>query len=81
MVLRGTVTVSPTVAHHCSAANVNRKLAALTSFCGFYARYGCRVDGLLVSIAPAGRQGWSPTACKPFLHHRLTETNDFDHEP
>jgi integrase/recombinase XerD len=56
--------VLPTVAHHCSAASVNRKLAALTSFCGFYARHGLELTGLLVSIAKAGRQGWSPTAYK-----------------
>ncbi|WP_424532858.1 hypothetical protein ACOZ38_21010 [Sphaerisporangium viridialbum] len=29
-----------TVEHHCSAASVNRKLAALTSFCEFHDRHG-----------------------------------------
>lgn len=41
----GTVAVLPTVAHHCSAASVNRKLAALTSFCGFHARHGVELTG------------------------------------
>jgi integrase/recombinase XerD len=35
----GMVAVLPTVAHHCSPASVNRKLAALTSSCGFHARH------------------------------------------
>ena len=65
----GTVAVLPTVAHHCSAASVNRKLAALTSFCGFHARHGVELTGLLVTMAPAGGRGWSATAYKPFLHH------------
>jgi hypothetical protein len=33
----GAVAVLPAVAHHCSPASVNRKLAALTSLCGFHA--------------------------------------------
>ena len=65
----GTVTVLPTVAHHCSAASVNRKLAALTSFCGFHSRHGVELTGLLVTMTPAGRRGWSATAYRPFLHH------------
>src|ERR1051325_8659258 len=32
----GRVAVLPTVAPHCSAASVNRKLSAVTSFCGFH---------------------------------------------
>ena len=36
----GRVAVLPTVEHHCSAASVNRKLAALASFCEFHARHG-----------------------------------------
>ena len=36
----GKVAVLPTVESHCSAASVNRKLAALTSFCEFHARHG-----------------------------------------
>jgi len=36
----GRVAVLPTVEHHCSAASVNRKPAALTSFCEFHARHG-----------------------------------------
>ena len=51
----GAVAVLPTVAHHCSAASVNRKLAALTSFCGFHARHGVGLTGLLVTHGPGGR--------------------------
>lgn len=51
----GTVAVLPTVAHHCSAASVNRKLAALTSFCGFHVRHGVELTGLLVTIGPGGQ--------------------------
>src|SRR5665811_463561 len=51
----GLVQVLPTVAHHCAASSVNRKLAALTSFCEFHARHGVPLAGLLVTMAPAGR--------------------------
>ena len=64
----GTVSVLPTVANHCSAASVNRKLAALTSFCEFHARHGMKLAGLLTTLQPAGRRG-SATSYKPFLHH------------
>ncbi len=64
----GRVVVLPTVRHHCSAASVNRKLAALTSFCEFHARHGVELAGLLVQMQPAGRRG-SATSFKPFLHH------------
>lgn len=64
----GKVAVLPTVEHHCSAASVNRKLAALTSFCEFHARHGVALGRLLVTMAPAGRRG-SATSYKPFLHH------------
>jgi site-specific recombinase XerD len=64
----GTVAVLPTVANHCSAASVNRKLAALTSFCEFHARHGMKLAGLLTTLQPAGRRG-SATSYKPFLHH------------
>ena len=53
---------------HCSAASVNRKLAALTSFCEFHARHGVGLAGLLTAMQPAGRRG-SATSYKPFLHH------------
>jgi site-specific recombinase XerD len=66
----GRVTVLPTVEHHCSPASVNRKLAALTSFCEFHARHGVALAGLLVTMQPAGRRGaGSATSYKPFLHH------------
>ena len=64
----GTVAVLPTVANHCSAASVNRKLAALTSFCEFHARHGVKLAGLLTTLQPEGRRG-SATSYKPFLHH------------
>jgi len=64
----GKVAVLPTVGHHCSAASVNRKLAALISFCEFHARHGVALAGLLVTMQPAGRRG-SATSFKPFLHH------------
>jgi site-specific recombinase XerD len=64
----GRVAVLPTVGHHCSAASVNRKLAALTSFCEFHARHGVDLGGLLVRMQPAGRRG-SVSSYKPFLHH------------
>jgi len=64
----GKVAVLPTVESQCSAASVNRKLAALTSFCEFHARRGVRLGGLLTAIQPAGRRG-PATSYKPFLHH------------
>jgi len=64
----GSVAVLPTAGHHCSAASVNRKLAALTSFCEFHARHGVRLAGLLVTMRP-GRGADSATSYKPFLHH------------
>jgi integrase len=66
----GKVAVLPTVRHHCSEASVNRKLAALTSFCEFHARHGVELAGLLTTMQPAGRRGaGSATSYKPFLHH------------
>jgi integrase/recombinase XerD len=64
----GMVAVLPMVEHHCSAASVNRKLAALVSFCEFHARHGAALAGLLVTMQPAGRRG-SAASRKPFLHH------------
>jgi site-specific recombinase XerD len=64
----GRVAVLPTVGHHCSPASVNRKLAALSSFCEFHARHGVDLAGLLVRMQPAGRRG-SAMSYKPFLHH------------
>jgi integrase/recombinase XerD len=62
------VAVLPAGGSHCSAASVNRKLAALTSFCEFHARHGERLAGLLTVMQPAGRSG-AATSYKPFLHH------------
>ena len=51
----GKVAVLPTAGHHCSAVSVNRKLAALISFCEFHARHGVDLARLLVIMQPAGR--------------------------
>ncbi|WP_327586815.1 site-specific integrase [Nonomuraea sp. NBC_00507] len=65
----GNVTVLPTVAHHCSAASVNRKLSSLTSFCEFHARHGdVELAGLLITMQPGRRRG-AATSFKSFLHH------------
>jgi integrase/recombinase XerD len=64
----GKVAVLPTVESHCTAASVNRKLAALTSFCEFHARHGVKLGGLLTTMQPAGRRG-AAASYKPFLHH------------
>jgi integrase/recombinase XerD len=64
----GKVAVLPGAGFHCAAASVNRKLAALVSFCEFHARHGVALAGLLVTMQPAGRRG-SATSYKPFLHH------------
>lgn len=65
----GRVQVLPTVAHHCAASSVNRKLAALTSFCEFHARHGVPLSGLLITAATPGRGRASTSSFKPFLHH------------
>jgi integrase/recombinase XerD len=65
----GRVTMLPTVDHHCSESSVNRKLAALTSFCEFHARHGIALNGLLVASGPARRSRWAGTSYRPFLHH------------
>jgi len=67
-------TVLPTVDHHCGGASVNRKLAALMSFCEFHARLGVQLSGLLVTMAPAGRGRSSATSYKPFLAHITKHT-------
>jgi hypothetical protein len=56
------------VDHHCSTSSVNRKLAALTSFCEFHARQGLALAGPLVTRAPASRGRWRRRR-SPFLHH------------
>lgn len=71
----GQVLMLPMVKHHCSASSVNRKLAALTSFCEFHARHGVPLSGLLVTMAPAGRGSHTSTSFKPFLYH-ITKNND-----
>jgi integrase/recombinase XerD len=63
----GTVAVLSVQAHHCGAATVNRKFAALASFYQFHARHGVRV-GELLRVMPPGR-GYAGTAFRPFLHH------------
>jgi len=69
----GRVLVLPTVQHHCTASSVNRKLAALTSFCEFHARHGVRLAGL-ITMASGGASRFSATSFKPFLHHITKNT-------
>jgi integrase/recombinase XerD len=71
----GRVQVLPSVAHQCAASSVNRKLAALTSFCEFHARHGVSLAGLLVTMAPPGRgRSLSATSFRPFLQHITKNT-------
>ena len=65
----GAVAVLPTVEHHCTAASVNRKLAAVSAFCEFHARSGVVVADLLISMRPAGHHRTAGTSYKPFLQH------------
>ena len=76
----GRVAVLPTVEHHCTAASVNRKLAALASFCEFHSRHGVALAGVLTAVAPAGRRGSSAGSFKPFLHH-VTNSGVFARPP
>jgi hypothetical protein len=55
------------------AASVNRKLAALNSFCQLHARDGVGLGGLLAVARPPGR-GLAGTAFRPFLHHVIKGT-------
>ncbi|MFF2013854.1 tyrosine-type recombinase/integrase [Streptomyces sp. NPDC058195] len=64
----GKVVVLPSVDHHCAESSVNRKLAALSSFCEFHARHGVPLGGLMVTMRPAGRRGRG-SSYKPFLEH------------
>lgn len=66
---RGTVSVLPTVGHHCAASSVNRKLAAVGTFYEFHARSGVAVAEVLVTMRPAGRHRSAATSYKPFLQH------------
>ena len=65
----GQVLVLPTAEHHCSESSVNRKLAALSTFCEFHARRGAPLSGLLTTMMPAGKGGAQQSSFKPFLHH------------
>jgi len=65
----GAVAVLPTVEHHCTAASVNRKLAAVSTFYEFHARSGVTVADLLTSMRPAGPHRSAATSFKPFLQH------------
>jgi integrase/recombinase XerD len=62
----GRVAVLPSVAAHCGAATVNRKLSAVSAFYQYAARHGVDLGELLTSWQPAGRRG---TSWRPFLHH------------
>ena len=65
----GRVAVLPSAPGHCGGSTVNRKLAALASFCEFHALHGEPLAGLLVTNAPPGRPRVSTSTFKPFLHH------------
>jgi site-specific recombinase XerD len=65
----GALAVLPTVEHHCTAASVNRKLAAVSAFYEFHARSGVVVADLLISMRPAGHHRTAGTSYKPFLQH------------
>src|SRR5215218_5771937 len=62
----GRVAVLPSVAPHCAAATVNRKLSAVSAFYQHAARHGVDLGELLTGWQPAGRRG---TSWRPFLHH------------
>ena len=64
----GTVAVLSDLAHHCGAATVNRKLAALASFYQFHARHGVKAGEVLRVMQRPGC-GYAGTAFRPFLHH------------
>jgi site-specific recombinase XerD len=71
----GQVRVLPSAAQHCTASSVNRKLAALTSFCEFHARHGVALAGLLVTMTPPGRgRSSSASSFRPFLQHITKHT-------
>src|SRR6266508_916682 len=63
----GQVAVLAPVYHHCAESSVNRKLSAVSAFCGFHARRGVDLGALLVTMRPAGRRGGG--SWKPLLHH------------
>lgn len=54
---------------------MNRKLAALSTFCEFHARHGAPLSGLLTTMMPGGRGGAQQPSFKPFLHH-MTKSID-----
>jgi integrase/recombinase XerD len=71
----GRVQVLPSVEQQCAASSVDRKLAALTSFCEFHARHGVALAGLLVTMVPPGRgRSSSATSFRPFLQHITKST-------
>ncbi|WP_064257537.1 tyrosine-type recombinase/integrase [Rhodococcus sp. HS-D2] len=60
------VSVLPSVAHHCSEATVNRKLSTVSVFYQHAARHGLDLGELLTCWDPGARPG---SGWKPFLHH------------
>jgi len=60
-----TVTSLPVTEPHCSAATINRKLAAVGSFYKFHHRHGVDCGELLTTIKPGGVSG----SWRPFLAH------------
>lgn len=62
----GRVTALPTVAAHCSATTINRKLSAIGSFYQFHARHGVPCAELLTAMKPSGARS---SSWRPFLAH------------
>lgn len=62
----GSVSILPSVEHHCTEATVNRKLSALSAFYQHAERHGIDLGELMRIWQPTGGRssGW-----KPFLHH------------
>lgn len=63
---QGSVSVLPSVEHHCAETTVNRKLSTVSVFYVHAARHGLDLGELVTCWEPGARRGggW-----KPFLHH------------
>ena len=68
----GSVGVLPSVESTLSAATVNRKLSALSSFYEFHQRHGADVGELLTRWRPGARSGgsWQPLLAAPWFATR-----------
>jgi integrase/recombinase XerD len=68
----GRVAVLPSVAPHCGAATVNRKLSAVSAFYQHAARHGVDLGELLTSWQPVGFQYLATVADLRFRRHART---------